>query len=727
MRVATAPTTMAGMLAPSAASADARTTDTAAPNAAGEPTGGAFDAMLSSLVGPSTASAMPTPVVAETEQVVDRAEASGATDEVERETAVEEGTEGADGAEGELAADAALADAALADATLADAATADALAADAAAADAARADATGAGDRQTMETLHYGLRTDAQLATPRASTRATRHATADERRATPEHAQGRTDGAARSAARRDGHAATHASAQAAASRDASQAADAVAHAASRHEPERVDATLPAPGATLPSEAASVATPGETPAPARPAAPTRDVDALAPELQARLERVMERMRDEFGHEVEIVETHRPQERQDALFAQGRTRPGPVVTWTRTSKHTSGLAVDVRIDGGWDDADAFATLQRVAREEGLKTLGPRDAGHLELPRHLARELAATNAAHAALRGAPTQPARDAMPSDATTDAALDAAPALPAPRAEPAQVAQVARVADVADVAEVASVASVASVADVAPTAPVAAPVAQAVREAAQGTRTDDARAARQARATSTRTRRDDAARDEASAAPGAPLPTASLAAQASRVAPVAAPALGAAAVERLTSVTDRMEAAAASRGVSHLTLRVDNALGGQDHIRIDLRGTTVDTDFAMGDASMAERLGSNMGELRQALERQGLTADTVRISSAGARAAEAASASPATPDAGRVAAAAGAQTGAAAGDASGSSSQSQHQQSRESQQTLHRDAQQQHSSRDGRRGHDAEPWLADEFTPRGRTPRPYGAR
>jgi peptidoglycan L-alanyl-D-glutamate endopeptidase CwlK len=50
------------------------------------------------------------------------------------------------------------------------------------------------------------------------------------------------------------------------------------------------------------------------------------------------------------------TYRSQEEQDALYAQGRTKPGPVVTWTRHSKHSERTAFDIAIvrDGKpvWD---------------------------------------------------------------------------------------------------------------------------------------------------------------------------------------------------------------------------------------------------------------------------------------------------------------------------------------------------------------------------------------
>ncbi|TVR64207.1 MAG: hypothetical protein EA422_07370, partial [Gemmatimonadales bacterium] len=101
----------------------------------------------------------------------------------------------------------------------------------------------------------------------------------------------------------------------------------------------------------------------------------------------MERVVERMWSEHGHRVELVEGYRTQARQDHLYAQGRTRAGNVVTWTRNSAHTRGHAVDVKVNGGWTDTEAFKRLQVIANEEGLRTLGMRDAGHMELPRTVA----------------------------------------------------------------------------------------------------------------------------------------------------------------------------------------------------------------------------------------------------------------------------------------------------------------------------------------------------
>lgn len=53
----------------------------------------------------------------------------------------------------------------------------------------------------------------------------------------------------------------------------------------------------------------------------------------------------------GQDFVVTETFRSQERQDELWAQGRTKPGRKVTWTRKSKHTEGRAFDfaMRVGG------------------------------------------------------------------------------------------------------------------------------------------------------------------------------------------------------------------------------------------------------------------------------------------------------------------------------------------------------------------------------------------
>lgn len=45
---------------------------------------------------------------------------------------------------------------------------------------------------------------------------------------------------------------------------------------------------------------------------------------------------------------VFETYRSQERQDYLYAKGRTTQGPRVTWAKKSKHTKRTAVDFILD-------------------------------------------------------------------------------------------------------------------------------------------------------------------------------------------------------------------------------------------------------------------------------------------------------------------------------------------------------------------------------------------
>jgi peptidoglycan L-alanyl-D-glutamate endopeptidase CwlK len=68
---------------------------------------------------------------------------------------------------------------------------------------------------------------------------------------------------------------------------------------------------------------------------------------------------------------VVEGKRTKERQAQLYAQGRTAPGPVVTWTMESKHLTGEAVDLAplaADGSidWKNTKAFDAVARAMRE-------------------------------------------------------------------------------------------------------------------------------------------------------------------------------------------------------------------------------------------------------------------------------------------------------------------------------------------------------------------------
>jgi len=93
----------------------------------------------------------------------------------------------------------------------------------------------------------------------------------------------------------------------------------------------------------------------------------------------------------GAPVVVVESFRSQQRQNALYAQGRSKPGAIVTWTTNSLHTQRRAFDVAFWRGgkvtWDAPDAWwQYLGARAASYGLRwgpTIGLRsDYGHFEI---------------------------------------------------------------------------------------------------------------------------------------------------------------------------------------------------------------------------------------------------------------------------------------------------------------------------------------------------------
>jgi hypothetical protein len=320
---------------------------------------------------------------------------------------------------------------------------------------------------------------------------------------------------------------------------------------------------------------------------------RDLKRLDPVFRKRLERVMDRMQKEFGHDVSIVETVRSKARQDALFAQGRTAPGPVVTWTRHSKHLKGQAADLIVDGTWKNPEGYAHLAAVAKQEGLRTLGARDRGHVELP----TGSSVSDQTLSALLS-------DLQPEDgaAVPQVRADLNPE----RENLSNASAMARVADVAQVARVATVAAVAKVATV----------------------------ARPGGASGSAASGNDIASPLAvsGAAPMAGTPNADNVR-------VIAPSMAVNMSDRISHLMD-LQATQAAKPLTSVLLRMDNVSGIEDQIRIDTRGTSVDARLGLGNAQQAAAITGRLGELREALERRGLSAEGVRIQSPGAlRAAE----------------------------------------------------------------------------------------
>lgn len=95
----------------------------------------------------------------------------------------------------------------------------------------------------------------------------------------------------------------------------------------------------------------------------------------------LVRVVERAIELTTVDFVVVQGARTQAEQDALYAQGRTKPGKKVTWTRNSRHVGGFAVDVApwIGGGieWDDDGRIGAWPRII--EAMKSA----AAELRIP--------------------------------------------------------------------------------------------------------------------------------------------------------------------------------------------------------------------------------------------------------------------------------------------------------------------------------------------------------
>ena len=123
-----------------------------------------------------------------------------------------------------------------------------------------------------------------------------------------------------------------------------------------------------------------------------------LDGVHPQLVAKAARILNAM-DSLGFAMKVTDGLRTAEQQAALYAKGRTTPGPIVTncngTTTVSNHQIkrdgwGHAVDCCfvVDGkpSWDDALPWALYGAMARTLGLRWGGDwvhPDRPHIELP--------------------------------------------------------------------------------------------------------------------------------------------------------------------------------------------------------------------------------------------------------------------------------------------------------------------------------------------------------
>jgi peptidoglycan L-alanyl-D-glutamate endopeptidase CwlK len=102
-------------------------------------------------------------------------------------------------------------------------------------------------------------------------------------------------------------------------------------------------------------------------------PNRRIEDLCPEMQLKFAQ-FKACCEEEGLKFIVTCTTRTQAEQDELYAQGRTKPGKKVTWTRKSQHQTGRAFDfVPVVGGkciWNDFNLLGRYGQIAEELGLQ---------------------------------------------------------------------------------------------------------------------------------------------------------------------------------------------------------------------------------------------------------------------------------------------------------------------------------------------------------------------
>jgi len=111
---------------------------------------------------------------------------------------------------------------------------------------------------------------------------------------------------------------------------------------------------------------------------------RDLTELLPAAQTACRLLFQECFKAGIKNIFITETYRSQERQNYLYAQGRTRPGQIVTWTLNSNHKSRLAWDIAVGPPQSlyDVTTLTRVGAIARKLGI-TWGGDWVGSIDRP--------------------------------------------------------------------------------------------------------------------------------------------------------------------------------------------------------------------------------------------------------------------------------------------------------------------------------------------------------
>jgi peptidoglycan L-alanyl-D-glutamate endopeptidase CwlK len=132
--------------------------------------------------------------------------------------------------------------------------------------------------------------------------------------------------------------------------------------------------------------------------------SRDIADLTPSMQVKCKEFIAKCK-EVGIDVIITSTYRDNESQDALYAQGRTKPGSKVTNARggESFHNYHIAFDfcpiVNGKCQWGDIKTFTKCGQIGESLGLEWAGRwssfRELAHLQEAGHTLEGLRKRNA--------------------------------------------------------------------------------------------------------------------------------------------------------------------------------------------------------------------------------------------------------------------------------------------------------------------------------------------
>lgn len=127
--------------------------------------------------------------------------------------------------------------------------------------------------------------------------------------------------------------------------------------------------------------------------------SRSLDDLTPAMKVKCQQFIDKCK-EAGIDVIITSTYRDIESQDALYAQGRTTKGPIVTNAKggSSFHNYRIAFDfcpiVNGKAQWNDIKTFAKCGEIGKSLGLDYAGDwttfREYAHLQEAGHTLEEL-------------------------------------------------------------------------------------------------------------------------------------------------------------------------------------------------------------------------------------------------------------------------------------------------------------------------------------------------